>query len=161
MLHHLSLKTTCVGTNMLSRLLHVCHPTAKQAVITAIDLLVVGGKMWCTVSVEKRDILLDYILTYIVIDENEGFNDSSLELLRTQLLALKACTTLVSVEPKLTIETTTMLKVQLVTFPYPCGYSFMHIAGMLCFFALPNEPSDVVDPLIDNLITLCDSFNIV
>ncbi|KAK1563759.1 hypothetical protein Q3G72_032456 [Acer saccharum] len=29
-----------VGTNMLSRLLHVHHPTAKQAVITAIDLLV-------------------------------------------------------------------------------------------------------------------------
>ncbi|GKV52503.1 hypothetical protein SLEP1_g59079 [Rubroshorea leprosula] len=28
-----------VGTNMLSRLLHVRHPTAKQAVITAIDLL--------------------------------------------------------------------------------------------------------------------------
>lgn len=27
------------GTNMLSRLLHVQHPTAKQAVITAIDLL--------------------------------------------------------------------------------------------------------------------------
>ena len=27
------------GTNMLSRLLHVRHPTAKQAVITAIDLL--------------------------------------------------------------------------------------------------------------------------
>lgn len=27
------------GTNMLSRLLHVWHPTAKQAVITAIDLL--------------------------------------------------------------------------------------------------------------------------
>ncbi|KAJ8438696.1 hypothetical protein Cgig2_011879 [Carnegiea gigantea] len=28
-----------VGTNMLSRLLHVHHPIAKQAVITAIDLL--------------------------------------------------------------------------------------------------------------------------
>lgn len=27
------------GTNMLSRLLHVRDPTAKQAVITAIDLL--------------------------------------------------------------------------------------------------------------------------
>jgi hypothetical protein len=27
------------GTNMLSRLLHVRHPIAKQAVITAIDLL--------------------------------------------------------------------------------------------------------------------------
>jgi hypothetical protein len=28
-----------VGTNMLSRLLHVRQQTAKQAVITAIDLL--------------------------------------------------------------------------------------------------------------------------
>jgi len=28
-----------VGTNMLGRLLHVQNPTAKQAVITAIDLL--------------------------------------------------------------------------------------------------------------------------
>ena len=27
------------GTNMLGRFLHVQHPTAKQAVITAIDLL--------------------------------------------------------------------------------------------------------------------------
>ncbi|KAK6944074.1 hypothetical protein RJ641_025176 [Dillenia turbinata] len=52
-------------------------------------------------------------------------------------LALKACTTLVSFEPKLTIET----------------HNYV-MKAMLCFSALPNEPSDVVDPLIDNLTTL-------
>ena len=37
---NLLLSLSCTqGTNMLGRLLHVQHPTAKQAVITAIDLL--------------------------------------------------------------------------------------------------------------------------
>ncbi|KAJ1380450.1 hypothetical protein SESBI_45983 [Sesbania bispinosa] len=37
-------------------------------------------------------------------DDNDGFADYN-ELLRTQVLAISACTTLVSVEPKLTVET--------------------------------------------------------
>ncbi|OMO73743.1 Armadillo-like helical [Corchorus olitorius] len=96
-----------VGTNMLSRLLHVRHPTAKQAVITAIDLLgcavINAAENGAPFPLKRRDQLLDYILTLMGRDETDA--DSSLELLRTQALALNACTTLVSVEPKLTIET--------------------------------------------------------
>ncbi|PHU10840.1 hypothetical protein BC332_22700 [Capsicum chinense] len=38
-------------------------------------------------------------------DEEDGFSESNIEHLRTQSLALSACTTLVFVEPKLTAET--------------------------------------------------------
>ncbi|XP_021677399.2 protein SHOOT GRAVITROPISM 6 isoform X1 [Hevea brasiliensis] len=130
-----------VGTNMLSRLLHVRHPTAKQAVITAIDLLgravINAAENGASFPLKRRDQLLDYILTLMGRDENDGVADSSLELLHTQALALSACTTLVSVEPKLTIETRNHV-----------------MKATLGFFALPNEPVDVVNPLIDNLITL-------
>jgi hypothetical protein len=98
-----------VGTNMLSRLLHVRQQTAKQAVITAIDLLgravINAAETGATFPLKRRDQMLDYILTLMGRDENEGFAESSLEVLHTQALALNACTTLVSVEPKLTIET--------------------------------------------------------
>ncbi|XAR69166.1 hypothetical protein NMG60_11000655 [Bertholletia excelsa] len=130
-----------VGTNMLSRLLHVRHPIAKQAVITAIDLLgravINASESGISFPLKRRDQLLDYILTLMGRDEDEGFADPSLELLRTQALALSACTTLVSVEPKLTIETRNHV-----------------MKATLGFFALPNDPTDVVNPLIDNLITL-------
>ncbi|KAJ0027548.1 hypothetical protein Pint_35765 [Pistacia integerrima] len=130
-----------VGTNMLSRLLHVRHPTAKQAVITAIDLLgcavINAAENGASFPLKRRDQLLDYILTLMGIDENDDFADSSLELLRTQALALSACTTLVSVEPKLTIETRNHV-----------------MKATLGFFALPNDPIEVINPLIDNLITL-------
>ncbi|KAM6568771.1 hypothetical protein CsatB_016756 [Cannabis sativa] len=131
-----------VGTNMLSRLLHVRHPTAKQAVITAIDLLgravINAADNGASFPLKRRDQMLDYILTLMGRDDNnEDFADSTLELLRTQALALSACTTLVSVEPKLTIETRNHV-----------------LKATLGFFALPNDPVDVVNPLIDNLITL-------
>uniref|UniRef100_A0A2P2LR37 Protein SHOOT GRAVITROPISM 6 isoform X2 n=1 Tax=Rhizophora mucronata TaxID=61149 RepID=A0A2P2LR37_RHIMU len=130
-----------VGTNMLSRLLHVRHPTAKQAVITAINLLgcavINAAKNGASFPLKRRDQLLDYILTLMGRDDNEGFVDSSLELLHTQALALNACTTLVSVEPKLTIETRNHV-----------------MKATLGFFSIQNEPVDVVNPLIDNLITL-------
>ncbi|PPS15065.1 hypothetical protein GOBAR_AA05489 [Gossypium barbadense] len=130
-----------VGTNMLSRLLHVRHPKAKQAVITAIDLLgravAKAAENGAPFPLKRRDMLLDYILTLMGREETDGFADSSLELLRTQALALNACTTLVSVEPKLTIETRNHV-----------------MKATLGFFALPNDPIDVVNPLIDNLITL-------
>ncbi|KAG2686380.1 hypothetical protein I3760_09G003000 [Carya illinoinensis] len=133
-----------VGTNMLSRLLHVRHPTAKQAVITAIDLLgravINAAENGASFPLKRRDQMLDYILTLMgreARDDNEGFFYSSLELLRTQALALSACTTLVSVEPKLTVETRNHV-----------------MKATLGFFALPNDPVDVVNPLIDNLITL-------
>ncbi|XP_077246422.1 ARM repeat superfamily protein isoform X2 [Tasmannia lanceolata] len=129
-----------VGTNMLSRLLHVRRPTAKQAVITAIDLLgravINAAESGISFPLKKRDVMLDYILTLMGRDENDGFADNNLELLHTQTLALSACTTLVSIEPKLTIETRNHV-----------------MKATLGFFALPNEPS-VVDPLINNLITL-------
>ncbi|KHG30714.1 HEAT repeat-containing 7A [Gossypium arboreum] len=130
-----------VGTNMLSKLLHVRHPTAKQAVITAIDLLgravINAAENGAPFPLKRRDQLLDYILTLMGRDESDDFADSSLELLRTQALALNACTTLVSVEPKLTIETRNRV-----------------MKATLGFFALPNDPIGVINPLIDNLITL-------
>ncbi|XP_058077009.1 protein SHOOT GRAVITROPISM 6 isoform X2 [Magnolia sinica] len=130
-----------VGTNMLSRLLHVRRPTAKQAVITAIDLLgravINAAENGASFPLKKRDQMLDYILTLMGIDDNDGFADSNLELLHTQTVALSACTTLVSIEPKLTIETRNHV-----------------MKATLGFFALPNNPSNVVDPLINNLVTL-------
>ncbi|KAI3447537.1 hypothetical protein Pfo_004202 [Paulownia fortunei] len=130
-----------VGTNMLSRLLNVRHPTAKQAVITAIDLLgqaVIGAaESGISFPLKRRDMLLDYILTLMGRDDEDGLSDSNLELLHTQCLALSACTTLVSVEPKLTIETRNLV-----------------LKATLGFFGFPNDPSDVIDGLIHNLITL-------
>ncbi|XXG42815.1 hypothetical protein AAC387_Pa01g2996 [Persea americana] len=86
---------------------------------------------------KKRDLMLDYILTLMGRDDNDGFADSSLELLHTQTLALSGCTILVSVEPKLPIETRNYV-----------------MKATLSFFALPKDPSDVVDPLINKLVTL-------
>ncbi|KAK8975537.1 hypothetical protein V6N11_034544 [Hibiscus sabdariffa] len=130
-----------VGTNMLSRFLHVRHPMAKQAVINAIDLLgravINAAENGAPFPLKRRDQLLDYILTLMGRDETDDFADSSLELLRTQALALNACTTLVLVEPKLTIETRNHV-----------------MKATLGFFALPNDPIDVMNPVIDNLITL-------
>ncbi|KAB2630954.1 protein SHOOT GRAVITROPISM 6 [Pyrus ussuriensis x Pyrus communis] len=130
-----------VGTNMLSRLLHVRHPTAKQAVITAIDLLgravINAAENGSSFPLKRRDQMLDYILTLMGRDDSEGFSDSTLEFLHTQARALSACTTLVSVEPKLTIETRNHV-----------------LKATLGFFALPNDPVDVINPLINNLITL-------
>ncbi|XP_076947107.1 protein SHOOT GRAVITROPISM 6-like isoform X1 [Bidens hawaiensis] len=130
-----------VGTNMLSHLLIVRHPSAKQAVITAIDLLglavINAAERGISFPLKKRDILLDYILTLMCPHDEEGFSDLSVELLRTQALALSACTTLVSVDPKLTNEMRNIV-----------------MKATLGFFALPNEPADAVNPLIHNLITL-------
>ncbi|KNA12653.1 hypothetical protein SOVF_123030 isoform A [Spinacia oleracea] len=130
-----------VGTNMLSRLLHVYHPVAKQAVITAIDLLgkavIQAGESGAPFPLKRRDQMLDYILTLMGHDNEDEFIDTNVETLRTQALALSACTTLVSVEPKLTMETRNHV-----------------MKAVLGFFALPSEPSEVVNPLIDNLITL-------
>ncbi|KAK6126237.1 hypothetical protein DH2020_040009 [Rehmannia glutinosa] len=130
-----------VGTNMLSHLLNVRHPTAKQAVITAIDLLgqaVIGAaESGTSFPLKRRDVLLDYILTLMGRDDEDGFSDSNLELLHTQSLALSACTTLVSVEPKLTIEMRNHV-----------------LKATLGFFGLPNDPPDVLNGLIHNLITL-------
>lgn len=130
-----------VGTNMLSRLLHVYQPVAKQAVITAIDLLgkavIRAGEDGTPFPLKRRDQLLDYILTLMGHDNDDEFMDTSVEILRTQALALSACTTLVSVEPKLTMATRNHV-----------------LKAVLGFFALPCEPSEVTDPLIDNLVTL-------
>ncbi|KAH6807399.1 ARM repeat superfamily protein, partial [Perilla frutescens var. frutescens] len=144
-----------VGTNMLSRLLNVRHPTAKQAVITAIDLLgqaVIGAsESGTSFPLKRRDVLLDYILTLMGRDDEDGFSDSNLDLLKTQRFlsdltepvffyavpCLSACTTLVSVEPKLTIETRNHV-----------------LKATLGFFGLPNDPPDVINGLIHNLITL-------
>ncbi|KAG6412080.1 hypothetical protein SASPL_124746 [Salvia splendens] len=130
-----------VGTNMLSRLLNVRHPTAKQAVITAIDLLgqaVIGAaENGTSFPLKRRDVLLDYILTLMGRDDEDGISDSNLDLLNTQCLALSACTTLVSVEPKLTTETRNHV-----------------LKATLGFFGLPDDPPDVINGLIHNLTTL-------
>ncbi|KAJ9555338.1 hypothetical protein OSB04_009952 [Centaurea solstitialis] len=130
-----------VGTNMLSHLLIVRHPNAKQAVITAIDLLgravINAAESGISFPLKKRDQLLDYILTLMRRNDEEGFSDLSVELLHTQALALSACTTLVSVDPKLTNDMRNIV-----------------MKATLGFFALPNDPAGAVNPLIDNLITL-------
>uniref|UniRef100_A0A0E0GGS9 Condensin complex subunit 1 C-terminal domain-containing protein n=1 Tax=Oryza nivara TaxID=4536 RepID=A0A0E0GGS9_ORYNI len=102
-----------VGTNMLGRFLHVQHPTAKQAVITAIDLLGRGE-----MTLICRGPELDW----------HALKKS---------LALSACTTLVSIEPRLPMETRNRV-----------------MKATLGFFALPTEPSNIVESLITNLIIL-------
>ncbi|KAK9985614.1 hypothetical protein SO802_030565 [Lithocarpus litseifolius] len=56
-----------LGTNMLSQLLHVRHPTAKQVVITAIDLLgcavIKAVENGASFPLKRRDMMLDYILS--------------------------------------------------------------------------------------------------
>ncbi|CAA0829709.1 Protein SHOOT GRAVITROPISM 6 [Striga hermonthica] len=102
---------------------------APSTVIEArIDALVVGVIVYS---------LICYTCLLCDLDDEDGFSDSNLELLHTQSLALSACTTLVSVEPKLTIETRNLV-----------------LKATLGFFGLPNEPPDVIDGLIHNLITL-------
>jgi len=58
-----------IGTNMLSQLLHVRHPTAKQAVITAIDLLgcavIKAAENGASFPLKRRDMMFHYILTLI------------------------------------------------------------------------------------------------
>ncbi|XP_042435238.1 protein SHOOT GRAVITROPISM 6-like [Zingiber officinale] len=130
-----------VGTNMLSRLLHVQHPTAKQAVITAIDLLghavINAAELGISFPLKRRDQMLDYVLTLMGRDENEELVDSSAEHLHTQTLALSACKTLVLVEPRLPVEARNRV-----------------LKATLGFFALPSDPSDIIGPLVDNLISL-------
>lgn len=130
-----------VGTNMLGRLLHVQHPTAKQAVITAIDLLgravISAAEMGISFPLKRRDQLLEYVLTLMGRDQNNDLIDFSTELLHTQSLALSACTTLVSIEPRLPMETRNRV-----------------MKATLGFFALPTEPSNIVESLITNLIIL-------
>uniref|UniRef100_J3LJZ8 Condensin complex subunit 1 C-terminal domain-containing protein n=1 Tax=Oryza brachyantha TaxID=4533 RepID=J3LJZ8_ORYBR len=130
-----------VGTNMLGRFLHVQHPTAKQAVITAIDLLgqavITAAEMGISFPLKRRDQLLEYVLTLMGRDQNDDLVDFSTELLHTQSLALSACTTLVSIEPRLPMETRNRV-----------------MKATLGFFALPTEPSNIVENLITNLIIL-------
>jgi hypothetical protein len=98
-----------VGTNMLGRLLHVQNPTAKQAVITAIDLLgravITAAEMGISFPLKRRDQLLEYVLTLMGRDQSNDLTDFNSELLYTQSVALSACTTLVSLEPRLPMET--------------------------------------------------------
>uniref|UniRef100_N1QRN0 HEAT repeat-containing 7A-like protein n=1 Tax=Aegilops tauschii TaxID=37682 RepID=N1QRN0_AEGTA len=139
-----------VGTDMLGRFLHVQHPTAKQAVITAIDLLVhiyfrktcgraviSAAEIGISFPLQRRDQLLEYVLTLMGRDQSDDLVDFSIELLQTQTVALSACTTLVSIEPRLPMETRNRV-----------------MKATLGFFALPTEPSNIVESLITNLIIL-------
>lgn len=130
-----------VGTDMLGRFLYVQHPTAKQAVITAIDLLgravISAAEMGISFPLKRRDQLLEYVLTLMGRDQSDDLVDFSIELLQTQSVALSACTTLVSIEPRLPMETRNRV-----------------MKATLGFFALPTEPSNIVESLITNLIIL-------
>uniref|UniRef100_A0A453J0K8 Uncharacterized protein n=2 Tax=Triticinae TaxID=1648030 RepID=A0A453J0K8_AEGTS len=130
-----------VGTDMLGRFLHVQHPTAKQAVITAIDLLgravISAAEIGISFPLQRRDQLLEYVLTLMGRDQSDDLVDFSIELLQTQTVALSACTTLVSIEPRLPMETRNRV-----------------MKATLGFFALPTEPSNIVESLITNLIIL-------
>lgn len=94
---------TLVGSNMLKGFLKVKSQAAKQAVVTAINLLgeavIKAGKNGTVFPLKKRDIMLDYIIALMATDETKA---SDLDLLHTQEMALNACTTLVSIDPKLT-----------------------------------------------------------
>lgn len=129
-----------VGTNMLSGLLDVRTATARQAVITAIDLLgqsvIKASTHGAPFPLKKRDQLLNY--TLMLMAGQDGSMDP--DLLHTQILALNACTTLVSVEPKLTVATRDVI-----------------LQATLDFFALPMEPKLVVEPLLCKLTRLLRS----
>jgi len=91
-----------------------------------------------------------------------------------QSVALSACTTLVSLEPRLPMETRnrvmkvcvdmlqhnkTMLIVCLLLEEHLLIYIILtcfmsHFQATLGFFALPTEPSSIVESLITNLIIL-------
>ncbi|CAK9194427.1 unnamed protein product [Sphagnum troendelagicum] len=136
---------TLVGTNMLSGLLNVRSAAAKQAVITAINLLgqavIKAAANGACFPLKKRDTMLDYTMA-LMADEGGGFvltTSKSLdyEVLHTQELALNACTTLVSVEPRLTTATRDRV-----------------LQATLGFFTLPPESLGVTNSLISNLTTL-------
>jgi hypothetical protein len=85
--------------------------------------------------------MLDYTMA-LMADEGAGFvltTSKSLdyEVLHTQELALNACTTLVSVEPRLTTATRDRV-----------------LQATLGFFTLPPESLGVTNSLISNLTTL-------
>ena len=87
-----------------------------------------------------------------------------------QSVALSACTTLVSIEPRLPMETRNRVMkvcfaVANVTELINCSFSYLHniydfglfmfhFQATLGFFALPTEPSNIVESLITNLIIL-------
>ncbi|KAG6476555.1 hypothetical protein ZIOFF_065797 [Zingiber officinale] len=101
-----------------------------HAVINAAELGI-------SFPLKRRDQMLDYVLTLMGRDENEELVDSSTEHLHTQTLALSACKTLVLVEPRLPVEARNRV-----------------LKATLGFFALPSDPSDIIGPLVDNLISL-------
>ncbi|KAG6479398.1 hypothetical protein ZIOFF_062861 [Zingiber officinale] len=101
-----------------------------HAVINAAELGI-------SFPLKRRDQMLDYVLTLMGRDENEELVDSSAEHLHTQTLALSACKTLVLVEPRLPVEARNRV-----------------LKATLGFFALPSDPSDIIGPLVDNLISL-------
>ena len=88
-----------------------------------------------------------------------------------QSVALSACTTLVSLEPRLPMETRnrvmkvcmdmlqhnkTMLIVCVLLEEHLYCFDLLmfHFQATLGFFALPTEPSSIVESLITNLIIL-------
>lgn len=89
-----------------------------------------------------------------------------------QSLALSACTTLVSIEPRLPMETRNRVMKVCIAVAHRhrtiyCGFSYLnnliymiltcfmfHFQATLGFFALPTEPSNIVENLITNLIIL-------
>ncbi|KAJ7528347.1 hypothetical protein O6H91_16G095300 [Diphasiastrum complanatum] len=138
---------TLVGTNMLSRLLDVKRAAAKQAVITAINLLgqavIKAAAHGAPFPLKRRDLMLDYTMALMVGQGSGYLVDSAstldIEQLHTQELAIIACTTLVSVEPKLTSATRDRV-----------------LQATLGFFTLSTEPAVIVNSLLCNLtILLC------
>jgi hypothetical protein len=136
---------TLVGTNMLSGFLNVRSAAAKQSVITAINLLgqavLKAAANGAFFPLKKRDTMLDYTMA-LMADQGAGYvlsTSKSLDagLLRTQELALNACTTLVSVDPKLTMATRDRI-----------------LQATLGFFTLPPETVGVTSSLLSSLTTL-------
>ncbi|XP_024360918.1 protein SHOOT GRAVITROPISM 6 isoform X4 [Physcomitrium patens] len=92
-----------VGSDMLKGFLKVKAQASKQAVLSAINLLgqavIKAAKNGTVFPLKKRDIMLNYIISLMEKDEK---NSLDIELQHTQEMALDACATLVSVNPKLT-----------------------------------------------------------
>lgn len=129
-----------VGTNVLTHLIDVRTPSAKQAVITAVYLLAKGvqkaAKDGLPFPLKKRDDMIGYMLMYMA-DTGYYLGPPDPDLLKTQAMALQAITILVCINPKLGIVVRDRI-----------------IQAAIPFFALPTEPSERVMSVITNVTSL-------
>ncbi|GBG91891.1 hypothetical protein CBR_g53950, partial [Chara braunii] len=133
---------TLVGSNMLAGLLGVKTAKPRQAVISAIDLLgkavIKAARYGVAFQLRRRDEMLNHVMMFMSgTSPSQPYpqtNPTDIEFLNTQRIALSACTTLVSVQPKLSNSMRDRL-----------------LQATIHFFTLQIEPSGVVMALTENL----------